>query len=64
MKINGIEIDIEKTACAVAAAYAVISSNPDYESHDGDIDNLLQSYLHAYIDVTSKDSEYLRALVE
>lgn len=62
MKINGIEIDMEKAAHAVAAAYALISSDPDHEPKQGEIDNLLAAYLYAYNEVMSKDREFLEAL--
>lgn len=64
MKINGIEIDMEKAAHAVAAAYALIDSEPNHVPEAGEIDNLLSAYLHAYLEVISKDPAYLRSLVE
>lgn len=64
MKINGVEIDMEKAAHAVAAAYALIDSDPNHVPEDGEVDNLLKSYLLAYMEVISKEPAYLRALVE
>lgn len=62
MIVNGIEIDLEKAAQAVATAYAVKCSDPEYVPATGDIDNLLSAYLCAYKEVISKDREALEAL--
>ena len=64
MIIKGVEIDVEKAAHAVAAAYIAKVSDPNYVPHVGEIDDLLKAYLHAYTEVTSKDSEFLQALIE
>lgn len=62
MIINGKEIDLEKAAQAVATAYAIMCSDPEYVPATGDIDDLLSAYLHAYKEVISKDREALEAL--
>lgn len=62
MKLNGIEVDMEKAAQAVATAYALKATDSDYVPKAGDIDDLLKAYLYAYKEVISKDCKALEAL--
>ena len=64
MIVNGIEVDMEKAAQTVAAAYVTMVANPNYIPRAGAIDDLLKAYLCSYTEVISKDCEFLRALVE
>ena len=64
MKINGVEVDMEKAAQAIAAAYVAMIANPNYVPRAGEIDDLLKAYLCTYTEVISKDHEFLLALVE
>lgn len=64
MIINKADVDMEKAAQAVAAAYVAMVADPNYVPRVGEIDDLLKAYLNAYTEVISKDPGFLRALIE
>lgn len=63
MIIKGIEVDMRQLANAVASAYTMLAVDPNHVQQPGDITNLTQVYLRAYLEVMESEREYLEALV-
>lgn len=63
MDINGINFDLEKAAQDIALLFAQKSMDPEFVYDKCAVENILQVYLNAYVQVASMDGEALKALL-
>ena len=63
MKINGIDFNLEKAAQDIAFLYAKKQLDSDGAFDKSEVENILQDYINAFVQVASKDADALKALL-